>query len=115
MKIDEAIELVENMVIAKDCEIVKTLDLQATICRGLEELKEYHTIGTIEECKDAVENIEKFYQFGYNKAIDDMEKAILDKLPVVKKDEKVSLIGCVADVMCIVSNAVEKLKEGKNK
>ena len=82
---------------------------------ALEELKAYHEIGTVEECKDAVESIERFYQIGYNMAIDDMEEAILDKLPVVEKDEKVSLIGCVADVMCIVSGAVQKLKEGKNK
>ena len=46
------------------------------LAEWLEELKAYKELGTVEECKNAILNIERFYQFGYNKAIDDFAEIL---------------------------------------
>ena len=70
MTIDEAKVLLCQMYLPQFDEEEKQALTMAI--EALEELKAYHEIGTVEECKDAVENIEKFYQLGYNKAIDEV-------------------------------------------
>ena len=46
------------------------------IAEWLEELKAYRTIGTVEECKNSVLDIQK----AYNKALDDAKSVILQTL-----------------------------------
>ena len=46
------------------------------VAEWLEELKEYREIGTVEECKNSVLDIQK----AYNKAIDDAKSVILQTL-----------------------------------
>ena len=47
----------------------------------LEELKAYREIGTVEECTEAVLNIEHFYMHGRNKAIDEFAEHIKGVYP----------------------------------
>ena len=48
---NEALKLMESLVIDPKCELVKTLDFKATVIRALEDLQQYRAIGTIEEFK----------------------------------------------------------------
>ena len=51
----------------------------------MEELKAYRKIGTVEECKDSVLDIQK----AYNKAIDDFVKALcIEYAPISDKMQK---------------------------
>lgn len=104
ISIDEAIESLKS-----DYEIDMYIrDIAPQLAEWLEELKEARK-GFNENRKAGYKH---GYSDGYNKAIDDMEKAILDRLPVVEKDENVSLIGCVADVCIIVGSVAKQLKDG---
>ena len=77
MTIDEAIEQFKY-----DAECNRAdLDLSYAedneqIAEWLEELKAYRAIGTVEECKNSVLDIQK----AYNKAIDDAKSVILQTL-----------------------------------
>lgn len=48
--------------------------------QALEENKKYHAIGTVEECTEAVENIEYFYMLGRTKAIEEFAKQLKEDL-----------------------------------
>ena len=97
MTIDEAIESLKS-----DCEIDMYIrDIAPQLAEWLEELKAYHEIGTVEECKDAVENIEKFYSLGYKKAIVDFVNAVKVKFP----DDRNGIIN--------IEKIAEQLKAGE--
>ena len=42
-------------------------------------LREYQSIGTVEECTEAVKNIEHFYMLGRTKAIDEFAELFIEK------------------------------------
>ena len=71
----------------------------------MEELKAYRKIGTVEECKDSVLDIQK----AYNKAIDDFVKALcIEYAPVSDKMQK------EYDNVCLrFERIAEQLKEGR--
>lgn len=46
----------------------------------LEENQKYHAIGTVEECTEAVENIEYFYRLGRTNAIEEFAKQLKEDL-----------------------------------
>lgn len=70
----------------------------------LKELEQYHAIGTVEECEDAVKNIESFYQLGYNKAIDDFAETL-------NQDVMAKTFGLR---ICDVDRIAEQLKKNAN-
>lgn len=84
----EALELVEGMQIAKECEMVKTLDLRATLIKALEDVQAYRAIGTVEDVKDSyiagynqgtidrAEEVIKAREYGYVKAIDEFAEQL---------------------------------------
>ena len=78
----------------------------AKIRKLAEELKAYHEIGTAEECKDAVENIERFYQHGYNKAIDDFANDMEDYLTEEGYHKKIEING--AKLKAIMEKQIPK-------
>ena len=57
-----------------DC--IKCAEEHEQLAKWLEELKAYRGIGTVEECRNSVLDIEK----AYNKAIDDAKSVILQTL-----------------------------------
>ena len=82
----------------------------------LEELKAHRAIGTVEECKDAVENIEKFYYLGYNKAIDDfanqMEAEIESSAKFIKEYDNSIAQKAYHSGLCLAKRIAERLKAG---
>ena len=68
MTLDEAIECERNHRLYPE--------YHEQLAEWLEELKAYRAIGTVEECKNSVLDIQK----AYNKAIDDAKSVILQTL-----------------------------------
>lgn len=97
-------------------ENAKALD---TAIKALEEIQQYREIGTVEECKEAVLNIEHFYIFGRTQAIDEAietsSKAIcvgcgyLDGHKCTYKGANCSVSKPMLEV---VVNALEQMKGG---
>ena len=64
---------------------IKCAEEHEQLAVWLEELKAYRKIGTVEECKESVLDIEK----AYNKAIDDFVKALcIEYAPISDKMQK---------------------------
>jgi hypothetical protein len=55
MSIEDARELVESLVIAPECQIIKTIDLKGTLIMALDELEQYRAIGTVSELRELKE------------------------------------------------------------
>ena len=55
MSIEDARELVESLVIAPECQIIKTIDLKGTLIMALDELEQYRAIGTVSEFRELKE------------------------------------------------------------
>lgn len=49
---NEAKAYIENMQISEGCDLVKTLDFQATVIEALEKVQEYEAVGTVEEFRE---------------------------------------------------------------
>lgn len=61
MSIEDARELVESLVIAPECQIIKTIDLKGTLIMALDELEQYRAIGTVSEFRELKEMSIKEY------------------------------------------------------
>lgn len=125
---NEAKKLVENMQISKDCEMVKTLELQAVIIKALEDVQAYRAIGTVEECRQYKVDIqatrnatidEHQYEKGYADAIDEAieisAKAICvgcGYLDGYKCNYKGANCGVSKPMLESVVKALEKMKGG---
>jgi len=64
---NEALKLVESMQIAKECEMVRTYDLKATLIKALEDIQAYRAIGTVEgyerAIKSSIENYNLYREY----------------------------------------------------
>lgn len=125
--IEEAIIVVSDVVKGKnekifmDIHTYKVLsESMEVIIKSLEELVAYREIGTVEECKEAVLNIEHYYMLGRNKAIDE----------AIEASAKAICIGCgyldghkckykgtncsvSKPMLKVVVEALEQMKRGK--
>lgn len=102
---NEALILVERMVVSRKCEIIKTLELKAVILNALEEIQSYRAIGTVEEiihsnAKALVEQVEleKYKAIGTIEEFKALKEKNAAKKPnqvskAMDKDKYVGLIG----------------------
>ena len=128
MTIDEAIAHArevasENMDLAQDLYFDDEYDIERNDClkcveeheqlaEWLEEFKLYREIGTVEECKDAVENIERFYRSGFKKAIDDFLEEIFKKYTEEERKQNFKQYCC--SIKQELADLAKQLKEGVN-
>lgn len=85
MSIEDARELVESLVIAPECQIIKTIDLKGTLIMALDELEQYRAIGTVKEIKhyfkeNRMAGYKHGYSDGYAKAIDNFAEKLCDAI-----------------------------------
>ena len=72
----------------------------------IEEVKQYREIGTVEECRNIVLDIER----AYNKAIDDFVKAIVDR-GLSSNDDKYCITS-YDNYLKVIKEIAEQLKAG---
>ena len=89
MSIDEAIERCETLatkghiIFSRDPDIAEECNEKyKQLAEWLEELKAYREIGTVEECRNSVLDIER----SYNKALDDFVK-FANTMPTVEAED----------------------------
>lgn len=66
MSIEDARELVESLVIAPECQIIKTIDLKGTLIMSLDELEQYRAIGTVSELRELKEKATAIKSDGFS-------------------------------------------------
>lgn len=54
---NEALKMVKGLQIAEEGDMVKTFELKRVLIKALEDIQLYRAIGTVEECRDAVERM----------------------------------------------------------
>ena len=77
-KIAETQKTLYDACVLKECNkhFLRKAEEHEQLAEWLEELKAYREIGTVEECKNSILNIQK----AYNKALDDAKSVILQTL-----------------------------------
>lgn len=80
------------------------------IRQALEELKAYKSDDFAQDLLNM--GYTKGIKDGYEKGIDEFAEAITAKLPKVEKDERVSKMACVADMIFLVDGVAGQMKAG---
>ena len=106
MKLDEAIEFCKEK--SKNIKLRTEPKTFEQIAEWLEELKQYRTIGTVEECKNSVLKILE----AYNKAIDDFVKKICKM--IVQSENNDNYRFYAVEIKQAIADLAEQLKEQNN-